>query len=214
MEISEMAIDRKCVRFFLDKRNALIVHFASVPLLSGKQISYPLSLYTVINDNKLELSCSVVQPRDSFGPHSDKRNATGMIGLILRPLTDESVLAVSDFDAGSLLQSDGARYFPPKPVTYANLCSSMERRGVLYGPLAAYNEWGIKEYEIRGLFVASTGENAFAEPTAIEAQWERLAATCKRFPCLRIYTFMGPCLKEIDINGNLQAAPHGQLYPP
>jgi hypothetical protein len=209
-----MAIDKKCVRFFLDERNALIVHFASVPPLSGKQIPYPLSLYTVINDNKLELSCSVVQPHDSFGPYSVTRNATGMIGLILRPLTDDSVLAVSDFDAGSILQPDGARYFCPKTVTYADLCSSMERRGEKDGSSAAYNEWGIKEYEIRGLFVASTGENAFAEPKAHEPQWERLAATCKRFPCLRIYTFMGACLKEIDINGNLQAAPHGLLYPP
>jgi hypothetical protein len=209
-----MAIDKNCVRFFLDERNALIVHFASVPLLSGKQIPYPLSLYTVINDNKLELSCSVVQPGDSFGPFSDPKNATGMIGLVLRPLADDSVLAVSDFDAGSIIQSTGARYFSPMTVTYANLCSSMERRGMQHGSLAAYNEWGIKKYEIRGLFVASTGKNAFADPTANEPQWERLAATCKRFPCLPIYTFMDACLKEIDENGNLQSAHHWLLYPP
>jgi hypothetical protein len=208
-----MAIDKQCVRFFLGERNALIVHFASVPMLSGKKIPYPWSLNTVINNNKRQLSCSVVQPGDLFGPYSDPKNATGMIGLILRPLTDDSVLAVSDCDAGSLIHSNGARYFTPMIVTYAKLCSSMELRGE-HGSVTAYNEWGIKEYEIRGLFVASTDENAFAEPEAAEPKWERLAVTRKRFPCLRIYTFMGGNLQEIDKNGNLQAACHRLLYPP
>jgi hypothetical protein len=90
----------------------------------------------------------------------------------------------------------------------------MELRGEQHGSVTAYNEWGIKEYEIRGLFVASTDENAFAEPEADEPQWECLAVTRKRFPRLRIYTFMGGNLKEIDKNGNLQAACHGLLYPP
>ena len=198
---------------FLRRRNALIVHFASAPQLSGTGLRYPDSLIGVIADPSLELSCSVVQPCDGFGMGAMPRNATGMIGLILSPRNDASVIAIDSYDAGSLILPGGRRHFIPKAFDIASMEESMDLRGQDAGPQAAYNEWGMNNYNIIGLFVADRIDNEVMYAGAVSHDYEAITTTLGRFnqPPLRAFTFDAGGIVEF-VGGTLRPVQHSELY--
>lgn len=198
---------------FLRRRSALIVHFASAPQLVGTGLRHPASLLGVIADPSLELSCSVVQAGDGFGMGATTRNATGMVGLVLSPTSDVSVMAVDASDAGSVLQKDGRRHFTPKPFDVAALAKSMDDRGHAAGPGAAYNEWGMRDYDVLGLFVADRINNEVMYAGAIQPDYEPVVTTMNRLgaPPLRVFTFDASGIAEI-FGGSVSTVQHTTLY--
>lgn len=141
---------------FLRRRSALIVHFASAPQLAGTGLRYPALLLGVIADPSLQVSSSVVQPGDSFGMGAMPRNATGMIGLILSPRSDASVIAVDAWDAGSSVLMGGRRHFTARSFDVHALEESMEARGRLPG----------RRRRTTSGACGTTGSSAFSSPTA------------------------------------------------
>ena len=198
---------------FLRRRSALIVHFASAPRLAGTGLRYPASLLGVISDPSLELSSSVVQPGDRFGMGATPRNATGMIGLILSPRSDASVISIDASDAGSYVGKGGRRHFIPRSFDVHALEESMEARGQAAGPEAAYNEWGMRDYEIVGLFVADCADNEVMYANAVEHDYERFENTMEHFcqASFRVFTFQAGSIVEL-VDGNVRPVGHAELY--
>lgn len=208
-----MPASREEVIEFLRRRSALIVHFASVPPLAGPGLGYPQSLLTSVRDRSRQLSCSVVQPGDSFGVYADTKNGTGTIGLIIRPCDDASVIAVAPKDAGSVAQPNGNRVFSPHEITAVTMEESMERRGEADGPEAAYNEWGLGNYEVVGLFVSNPTENDVQLAGQNVPSTETIEDTIKHFSelGLRIFTFAGGSICELA-SPALHLVEHEELY--
>ena len=208
-----MNANREDVIAFLRRRSALIVHFASAPQLVGTGLRHPDALLGVIADRSLELSCSVVQPGDGFGMAANPRNATGMVGLILSPRSDSSVIAVDPSDAGSVIQKGGRRHFKPRPFDIVALEKSMDDRGRTVGPEAAYNECGMRDYGIIGLFVANRTDNEVVYAGAVAHDYEPVATTVAHFgpPPLRVLTFDAGGIVEI-VGGGVSPVRHAALH--
>ena len=208
-----MPASREEVIEFLRRRSTLIVHFASVPPLVGPGPGYPQSLLISVCDRSRQLSCSVVQPGDSFGVYADTKNGTGTIGLIIRPRVDASVIAVAPKDAGSVAQTDGTRVFTPHEITTVTMEDSMERRGEADGPGAAYNEWGLGDYDVVGLFVSDPAENDVQLAGQSVPSTETIEDTINHFSelGLRIFTFASGSICELASTALLPVE-HEELY--
>lgn len=133
---------------FLIQNQALIVHFSGTPKGVGPgEHLFPDDLLHVLAGNAGGgLSCSVVTPRDSF--HGGTRHATGTVGLIICPRLPASLIGVSPGDAGSCVCADGSRWVPDADIDVAALMRSLTDR------VASYNEWVVRDFEVRGVFVA------------------------------------------------------------
>jgi hypothetical protein len=107
---------------------------------SGAKAYYPDDLeYALTHTMDTRLACSTVKPYDLFGEGPSK-NATGSVGIILAPRSTASILGVWPTDAGS------SRARIDRPVTLQECENIITNRG-------GYNEWGVTDYEVIGLFV-------------------------------------------------------------
>lgn len=212
-----MSITKADVHSFLASHNALIVHFASSPFLMGMQHVFPDSLHHVLAAHAagapLSLACSAITPSDQFGIASSVRNGTGTVGLVLRPQQDSSVIAVGHKDAGSQIDpATQKRIFPRQTLTRAKLDDSLHLRGTVDGPSAAYNEWGIENYDVIGVFTAFDTNNDVIISGPMMDYLDR-AHVQAIFPSLSMYQFRDGHIVEIDGYGTPTIVPHARLYP-
>ena len=134
------------VHAFLRRHNALIVHFSGAPGAGSTPIRYPADLQNVIAGRAMSgLSCSVVMPHDLF-TGTGERNAYGTIGVILDLQHDQSLATATRGDGGSHWNGQGHRQFDERDLTTDDLERSITGR-------TGHNEWGIRNYIVRGVFV-------------------------------------------------------------
>jgi hypothetical protein len=146
----------------LVKYNALIVHFSGAPKGAGKPRPdrlYPNDLLHAMTLQKHEgLSCSTVMPGDNF--HGLNRNAIGSIGIILGLRSPKSLIGVSPHDCGSFEDANGARQFPHQPsISISDIENSIVNRQP-----GRYNEWGIEDFNVLGIFASPPFDIAIEIP--------------------------------------------------
>lgn len=151
------------VRSFLRKQTALIVHFSGTPGgMDDQTIFYPMDLLAV-SDGAAQsgICCSVVLPGDNFEPKMGPSMAFGKVGLILDLQNEASLAVVSHEDWGSRVE-DGKRIYEEQPtISVDTLTSSIEKR-------ETHNEWILKDYIVRGIFVVEPFEVWVEEKPALE----------------------------------------------
>src|SRR6185295_14284490 len=91
-----------------------------------------------------------VRPGDNF--HGINRNATGCIGVIVRPRSPDSIVDVGHSDVGSGEDEDGNRDASgARDISIEELRSTLDRR-------VYYNEWVVKDYEVLGILAVEPFE--------------------------------------------------------
>jgi hypothetical protein len=197
------------VHALLRARNALIVHFSGVPPAGTTMIRYPVDLNQVIAGTASNgVSCSVVTPGDVFSGDG-KRNAYGTIGAILDLRTNESLATATAGDGGSLWHGTGPRQFDERDLTIEVLERSLrDRRG--------HNEWGMRDFIVRGVFViepievwrsiwTSHGHDGGIEPYSV-------GQVRTDFPQQRLYSFEDRHIVELHPRGHRPRVRHEELY--
>jgi hypothetical protein len=185
---------------FLQSNNALIVHFSGAPpgASFGINRGYPHDLHDVINGGaQTGLACSVVTPSDNFSDVGS-RNAIGCIGVIVGLRTPQSLLAVDPSDAGSI-NNNGARLYRDKDITMKDLDDSLLLR-------TGYNEWGVKDYEIKGILAVSPFQIWDHTPPG-GPDWIDIHAVLVEFHSVPVYVF---AYNEIRLASAISA---GDIYP-
>jgi hypothetical protein len=195
--------DIPSVHDILRKHRALAVHFSSVPRLDNTKSYFPDDLrYALGNPNMPGgLCCSVVRPGDT------EENTFGTVGLIFDLGTNESLIAVSPGDGGAILSRDGVRDFDPKYKDFdlAAVDASICRRDS-----SSHNEWGIKDYLVRGLFVLPGTITVCAPSDRLRNV--PLAELYNLFPGQRIYSFEGNGIVEIHPRSGAVRVDHREIY--
>ncbi|MBP1097480.1 hypothetical protein [Bradyrhizobium diazoefficiens] len=185
------------------EHKALIAHFSGTPAPRAFEVYYPDDLARVIAGGALTgLSCSVVKPGDNFDHDRGPRNAYGSIGVIIDLMTSESLRAVHVGDGGSFIEN-GVRVFDEGPIDLALLERSLNGR-------AETNEWGIRDYLTRGIFVAEPIEFSTASGEIVRTD---VASVSKSFPDHPLYTFRDGEVVKILADGSVEAVSLTELYP-
>lgn len=209
----------------LANRLALVVHFSGTPKGAGSDFThlFPADLAEVIKGTSQSgLSCSTVLPGDEFDD-LERANATGCVGVVLGPMTPDSVLDAHPRDCGSYMV-DGLRQVPhARDMTMGDLDATIAGRAT-----DSYNEWVIADYRVIGLFVAEphrvSVESAIHYPddmpdylrdsgTAPGFACKSLGEIEDMFPQTPIYSFSNGGLARWDGSEWIPAY-HGSLYPP
>jgi hypothetical protein len=196
------------IHAFLRRRNALIVHFSGVPGAGNTAIRYPEDLRQVIAGGANSgVSCSVVTPGDIFTGTSE-RHAYGTIGVILNLHNEQSLATASRGDGGSLWCGEGPREFDEKDLTIEDLERSLaDRHG--------HNEWGVRDFIVRGVFVIDPIEiwgpvlTPFGGDDIIPYSLDRVRAD---FPGQRLYSFAEGGIVELHPRGQRPSVQHEELY--
>lgn len=135
----------------LADKQALLVHCAGFAKGIGSNetnaLKYLERLQRAI-DRDFELSCSTVFPGDI---HTlEIMNYTGKVGLILCPNAMNSITFASPNDAGSQIDPNnpGRRLSGLPPATPQRIQAAIDER-----PCNAYNELGVLNYSVRGVFI-------------------------------------------------------------
>jgi hypothetical protein len=211
------------IHAFLAGRMALIVHFSGLPKGTGYQISFPDDLREAIaNAGIYRLSCSLIKPGDLYDTDPTRSNATGTIGIIIDLAAANSIIAVDPSDAGSGVDPITHRkIFSDRDISVADCVKSLDGR-------TTYNEWGIQDYVVRGLFVffpvqvnvlRKLNEMPGGEGLPDEAgtTWYPVDLTLKDiagyFPGIPIYTFFRNWLVELHpVDGSKLPVSHAAIY--
>lgn len=206
----------------LGKHDALIVHFSSsMELVGGSHDSpgYPQDLENVLGGRTQGgLSCSTVKPGDRFGGFNS--NATGCIGVVLRPNTDLSVSDVVDGDAGTTTNSTLER----TGRTEADTGRDALEQSIKCRPHNAWNEWTVCDFEPIGIFAAppfevrssqeidglssSMGDGSVPAPDYLE-----LSSVVRQFHPWPVYGFSGNSIVRFSESGDATEVAHNSLYP-
>jgi hypothetical protein len=198
------------IHAFLRRRNALIIHFSGVPGAGNTSLRYPEDLRRVITDGANSgVSCSVVTPDDIFAG-TGERNAYGTIGVILDLHTEQSLATATPGDGGSLWSGEGPRDFDEKDLTIEDLERSLaDRQG--------HNEWGVRDFIVRGIFVIDPVEiwGAVQTPFGVDEGIIPYSIDLVRadFPGQRIYSFAEGAIVELHPHGQRSSVQHEELYP-
>jgi hypothetical protein len=198
------------VHALLRDRNALIVHFSGVPPAGTTMIRYPSDLKEVIAGRASNgVPCSVVIPGDVF-TGAGKRNAYGTIGVILDLRTDQSLATATAGDGGSRWDGTGPRQFDERDLNIEDLTRSLSsRRG--------HNEWGMRDFIVRGVFVIEPIEiwrsiwTRHGHDGAIDRQYS-LEQVRADFPQQRLYSFEETHIVELHPRGHKPRVRHDELY--
>ncbi len=118
---------------------ALIVHFSHHSNMREGGVFPQDLLDAIANSNVWPLSCCLVWPTHTM-------NLPGSVGVILRPRSIESIVAVSSTDAGSLTWQDNTEGSLGFPLTLDTFNSSFE-----VAP-DDYNEWRVRDSEAIGIY--------------------------------------------------------------
>lgn len=216
---------KKEIYDLLSKYNALIVHFSSCPKMSnGREIYYPNDLEMIINGNiNGAINCSTVMPSDVFDGY--ERNATGCIGVIVKLLTDESLETVSPIDDGSILNENWKRESATNKRDLLSIRKSITDRSS--NKVNTYNEWGVANYEIAGIFAIYPYEISQLKkipypqempeyfPQLEEEDYLPTKKTIdeirEHFPKQRIFSFKDGAIIEVTTN-NEKEIKHDEIY--
>jgi hypothetical protein len=130
------------IRKFLRRRQALLIHFNTPQSDEERALGFPDDLRNAMSLREVELSFVTIQAGD-FGPDPrtispGEANADGSVGLIVDVAEVGSVVSVSPGDSAG-----GGFGDPPSQEACA---ASIDRREFS-------NEWRIKNYTPRGIFV-------------------------------------------------------------
>jgi hypothetical protein len=175
------------VHSVLNKHSALIVHFSGAPKGAGEEPRhfYPDDLKHVEQRNAMGgVSCSTVLPTDVF--HGNQRNAFGCIGLILDLTDPRSLVAVSEFDAGSRLVN-GIRIVERE----VDISADDIEKTILNRPKGTHNEWVLRDFKILGVLAVWPFDIEVRCPPPIDTGLLQtsIREVLLNFPSLPIYTF-------------------------
>lgn len=203
------------VHLFLLSHQALIVHCSGTPkgIGPGNQ-PYPHDLQHVWQGGAQGgISCSVIRPGDSF--HYPVRHSTGTVGLVVAPISSESIVAVSPNDAGSQVEN-GVRVVARE----VDICVN-DLEMSLSGRRDRYNEWVVRNFKVVGLFTAMPATTW--QSTPMQGHEGRFTGTIDQevgistpeiaadFDGLPIYTFSGNGVLRWMANGWHPVA-HSEIY--
>ena len=194
------------IHSILRAKRGLIVHFSGTPPAGNTTIRYPDDLRNVIAGGAQDgVPCSVVMPGDVFAG-TGERSSFGTIGVILALLSNQSLATASRHDGGSLWNGTGPREFDERDLTITDVEASLVGR-------KGHNEWGIRQYLVRGLFVIEPIEiskyhSSFGD-TPFPYTLEKVRAD---FPEQRIYSFEGGHIVELHPRSGPVPAMHEELY--
>lgn len=185
----------------LRAHGAFLVHFSSYPpmgSLDSEGRAYPSDLIAVGNrECPGGICCSTITPRDNFAGGG---NASGYIGLLLRPVSDRSILAASHEDVGSYVVNGVRQYLRPlAPVLKSDLENSITQRAE-----NAWNEWIVDDYEPVGVITVGEGAACGAGEPTPEQLRDTFGFPVYRFDDGRLFRLHGD---------RWLAAEHGELYP-
>lgn len=185
----------------LRAHGAFLVHFSSYPpmrSLDCEGLAYPTDLIAVGNRKCVGgICCSTILPRDNFAGGG---NASGYIGLLLRPVSDRSIIAASHEDIGSYVVNGVRQYLRPLvPVLRSDLENSITQRAE-----NAWNEWIVDDYEPVGVITVGPGAAYGAGEQTPEQLRETFGFPVYRFEDGRFFRLHGDRWLEAD---------HGELYP-
>lgn len=149
---------------FMTQKHAIVVHFSHHANMRDDGI-FPDDLINAITNRHIwPLSCSVVWPGHSM-------DVVGSVGVIFEPTLD-SVLSVSNTDAGSSILPDGTDQSGGVPLTADSLAATFEVDG-------AYNEWRLRGAEVAGIFVLNSNSIMVKRPMEYdvnETKFQTIAA--------------------------------------
>jgi len=195
--------DIPSVHDVLREHRALVVHFSSVPPLDNTEHYFPDDLRHALQNPNMPggLCCSVVKPGDT------PENAFGTVGLIFDLSNIDSLIAVSPGDGRAVLNSNGERDFDPKFKTFdlASVKASISDRVINH-----HNEWGIKDYIVRGLFVfpgVITVCDSFDARDNVP-----LTRLYSLFPGQRAYSFQDGEIVELHPRRGSVRVDHNEIY--
>jgi len=196
---------------FLRRHRALIVHFSGTPPSGNTDIRYPDDLRRVIEGSAAVMTgiaCSVVKPGDVF-IGTEGRNAYGTIGIIVDLFDEQSLATATRGDGGSLWYGEGPREFEEQDLSVADLERSIEGRD-------GNNEWGVRNFIVRGLFVINPVEicqlvDHGEGPTNAILPYS-IAQVANDFRGMRIYSFADNQIVELHPRGHLPVVDHPELY--
>jgi hypothetical protein len=194
------------IHSILRSKLGLIVHFSGTPPAGNTPIRYPDDLRNVIAGGAQDgVPCSVVMPRDIF-TGAGERNSFGTIGVILDLLSDQSLATATRYDGGSIWNGSGPREFDERDLTIAEVEATLGERD-------GHNEWGIRHYLVRGLFLIEPIEISRYHPdfgdVVCPYTQEKVRAD---FPGQRIYSFEGDHIVELHPRTGPVHAMHQELY--
>lgn len=185
----------------LRAHGALLAHFSSYPpmdSLHGQSPRFPHDLIRVLNRQcPGGVCCSTLSASDKVGTDG---NASGYIGALLRPASDQSIIVAAPHDIGSRVEN-GRRVFllPLGPVVRADLENSITLRAE-----NDWNEWVIDQYEPIGVIIVGAGVAYGAGEQSPQALAELFGFPVYRFDAGRLVRLHGD---------TWVAAEHGDLYP-
>lgn len=190
----------KDIHSFLNGVNGLVVHFSGCPkgIGLGKK-SLPEDLKDVLSGHVTgQLSCSVVIPGGFYSVESKKGNATGTIGVIL-DMDGSNLFALSHCDAGSYVDGNNNRKNEGKDIRIKDLGDSLSNR-------ITYNEWVVKSYDIKGMFIFNPDYILIRKMMSIpdfegfvEDDSEiGLYDVCNIFPHIEIFAFKEGNIAKLD----------------
>jgi hypothetical protein len=152
--------------------------------------------------------CSVVMPGDIF-TGTGERNAYGTVGTILDLRNEQSLATATRGDGGSLWNGEGDRQFDERDLTIEQVEATLCDR---YG----HNEWGIRNFIVRGLFVIDPIEICRLVDTQFGSQNEVIPYSLDwvrtDFPEQRIYSFAQREIVEVHPRGGNPIVAHQEIY--
>jgi hypothetical protein len=180
-----------------------VVHFSTVPVME-QSFYFPDDLRYALNHPNMPggLCCSVVKPGDT------RDNTFGDVGLIFDLSTSESLIAVSPGDGGATLGPGGVRDFDRK---YKNFDLAAVEASVRDRPSNSHNEWGVKDYLVRGLFVLRDPPTVAGPSDTLKRI--PLPILYDLFPGKPIYSFRDRGIVEIRPNLSPVPMDHWEIYP-
>lgn len=201
---------------------ALIVHFSGTPKGAGADFGdlYPDDLKKVVAGKCLGgLSCSTVMPGDEFAD-LHRANATGCVGVILGLKSPRSLLDAHPSDCGSRVVERRREFQRARDMTIGDIEETISGRRP-----ESYNEWGVADYVVLGMFAAEPYEIWKRYPAAelglsdeFEEEVDAQGATnphevAVTFAGLPVYSFRCGQLVRYD-GGNWTTVAHGDVYAP
>ena len=127
-------------RDFLRRHQALIVHFSGCPKGVGLEIYYPDDLSGVIADSSMGVSASVLKLGDT------RRNAFGVVGVILDISRPESIISVKGDDGGSSIDKGTGKRGPRQAVITLDMFEESLVRDL-------HNEWAVEDFTVKGVLI-------------------------------------------------------------
>ncbi len=185
----------------LRAHRSLLAHFSSYPPMDsghGESPAYPENLIGVFNRQcPGGICCSTFSASDKLDAGV---NVSGYIGVLLRPASNRSIVAVALGDVGSRYLN-GRREFsmPLGPVTRTDLDKSIRDRSE-----ADWNEWIVDDYEPIGIITLGVGAAYGKGTQSPEQLFEIFGYPVYRFEDGQLVRLHGDRWIPAD---------HGDLYP-